>query len=72
MIEHSAEPPRMAARENARRGKPNAGPAGQRPFKPKPSSPGTHPGAAHAKPKHFAKAGGKPSGPFKGKPKGRG
>jgi ATP-dependent RNA helicase DeaD len=66
-IEHSAEPPRMAARENAKRGKANAGPAPQRPFKPKPSAPGM----AQAKPRHFAKAGGKPQGKFKGKPKGR-
>ena len=34
-IAESAEPPRMAARENAKRGKPN-GPAGPRSFKPKP------------------------------------
>jgi ATP-dependent RNA helicase DeaD len=69
-IEHSNEPPRMAARENAKRGKPN-GPAPQRPFKPKPVGPGAAPGAGFAKPKHFAKAGGKPQGKFKGKPKGR-
>ena len=62
-IEQSNEPPRMAARENAKRGKPN-GPAPQRTFKPKPTGPGGAPGA---KPKHFAKAPGK----FKGKPKGR-
>jgi ATP-dependent RNA helicase DeaD len=70
VIEHSNEPPRMAARENAKRGKPN-GPAPQRPFKPKPAGPGAAPGAGFVKPKHFAKAGGKPQGKFKGKPKGR-
>jgi ATP-dependent RNA helicase DeaD len=63
-IEQSNEPPRMAARENAKRGKPN-GPAPQRTFKPRPAGPGGGPGG---KPKHFAK---KPGGGFKGKPKPR-
>ena len=58
-IAPSAEPPRMAARENARRGKPN-GPAPQRPFKPKPH--------ANAKPKPH----GHGHGHGKPKPKGRG
>jgi ATP-dependent RNA helicase DeaD len=69
-IEQSNEPPRMAARENAKRGK-AIGPAPQRPFKPKPVGPGAASGGGFAKPKHFAKAGGKPHGKFKGKPKGR-
>lgn len=63
-IEHSQEPPRMAARENARRGKPNDGPAPQRPFKPKPQASAKP--YAGAKPKPFVK--GKP----KPKPKGCG
>jgi ATP-dependent RNA helicase DeaD len=84
-IEASAEPPRVAARENARRAKPTAGPAPQRPFKPKPAA---APGGAFVKPKPksqpqpkpksqpkpkpFAKAGAKPhGGKFKGKPKAR-
>lgn len=65
-IQQSSEPPRMAARENAKRGKPN-GPAPQRTFKPKPVGPGGA-GGPGGKPKHFAK---KPGGGFKGKPKGR-
>jgi ATP-dependent RNA helicase DeaD len=74
-IAHSDEPPRMAARENARRGKAN-GPAPARHFKAKPAAPGAGPaGAGYAKPKHFAKGAGKPQGKpqgkFKGKPKGR-
>jgi ATP-dependent RNA helicase DeaD len=80
-IAHSDEPPRMAARENAKRGKAN-GPAPARHFKAKPAAaPGAGAAAAgYAKPKHFAKGPGnpkaqpqgKPSGPFRGKPKGRG
>jgi ATP-dependent RNA helicase DeaD len=62
-IAPSDEPPRMAARENAKRGKPNgAGPrpggGGKPPFKPKP--------------KTFAKAGTKPGAQNGGKPKARG
>jgi ATP-dependent RNA helicase DeaD len=61
----SDEPPRMAARENARRGKPAGkpnGPAPVRPFKAKPHGGG--------KPHGGAKPYGKPQG--KPKPKGRG
>ncbi|KPF64316.1 DEAD/DEAH box helicase [Porphyrobacter sp. AAP60] len=60
-IEQSNEPPRMAARENAKRGKPN-GPGPQRTFKPKPAGGGGKP-----------YAGGKPhgGGKFKHKNKGR-
>jgi ATP-dependent RNA helicase DeaD len=63
----SAEPPRMAARENARRGKPAGkpnGPAPVRPFKPKPHDGARPKPHAPGKPRPFA--GGKP------KPKGRG
>ncbi len=60
-IAPSAEPPRMAARENARRGKPN-GPAPVRPFKPKPH--------AGAQPKPHAATHGRPKP--RPKPKGRG
>ncbi|MBA3862732.1 MAG: DEAD/DEAH box helicase [Erythrobacter sp.] len=60
-IAPSTEPPRMAARENAKRGKPN-GPAQARPFKPKPHA------GAQAKP--HAPAHGRPKP--KPKPKGRG
>jgi len=60
-IAPSTEPPRMAARENARRGKPN-GPAPARPFKPKPH--------AGAQPKPHAPAHGRPKP--RPKPKGRG
>ncbi len=60
-IAPSTEPPRMAARENARRGKPN-GPASARPFKPKPH--------AGAQPKPHAPAHGRPKP--RPKPKGRG
>ncbi|MDP2130902.1 MAG: DEAD/DEAH box helicase [Erythrobacter sp.] len=60
-IAPSTEPPRMAARENAKRGKPNA-PAQARPFKPKPHA------GAQAKP--HAPAHGRPKP--KPKPKGRG
>jgi ATP-dependent RNA helicase DeaD len=56
-IEPAPGPPRMAARENARRGKPNNGPAPQRPFKPKPH------GAAQPKPfKHKGKPKPQPKG----------
>lgn len=60
VIQPSAEPPRVAARENAKRGKPNgAAPRpGKPPFKPKP--------------KTFAKPGAKPSAQHGAKPKGRG
>ncbi|MDT8280771.1 MAG: DbpA RNA binding domain-containing protein, partial [Erythrobacter sp.] len=60
-IAPSTEPPRMAARENAKRGKPNS-PAQARPFKPKPH--------AGAQPKPHAPAHGRPKP--RPKPKGRG
>jgi ATP-dependent RNA helicase DeaD len=59
VIEEAAGPPRMAARENAKRGKAN-GPARQRTFKAKPRAMPRPPGKPHGKPH------GKPKPPRKG------